>query len=336
MANKKPYQLQSTKHFIRNFLRINNSREFLVFIFFLFVAFVFWYLMTMSNEYEMTYSPALKLQNVPDKMIVTDPLPENIDITLRDRGDKLVEYKARGRFNELTIDYNQFVNNKGRTAIYGSELNKLISSKLSSSTQIVSISIDTLEYYVASAYGKKVPVKVAGRIEANSQHGIQRISIIPDSVTVYATSSYLDSLKAVYTTKVHYVGLTDSISETLKLATEVRGIKFEPTEILLKAAVSPYVTKTIEVPINGYLFPYGTSLKTFPSKAKVMFRISLEDYNKVTEEDLPIQIHYSQVKDNHSGKVEVHLATKPEYIHNIKIEPKEVDYLLEINALSNT
>ena len=332
MPKQQPRQLEATKRFIRNFLRINNSREFFVFLFFLLVAFIFWYLTTMTGEYEMEYSPKLRLKNVPKELMVIEPLPERIDVVLKDRGDKLVEYKARGKFKELVIDYGQYPNVAGRTAIYGKELPKLIEAQLSSSTQVVSLSLDTLQFYVAPSRGVKVPVRVKGRVEADGQHGIHRISVVPDSVTVYAPSSYTDSLKAVYTPEVHYVGLTDSVSETLTLGAR-RGVKYVPAEVQLHVAVSPYVSKSVDVPISGYLFPYGVSLKTFPSNAKVTFRISLEDYSMVTEKDFELQIHYTQIQDNPSGKVIPRLVTQSDKVYNVKVEPAEVDYLLEVNAL---
>ncbi|MBR6601619.1 MAG: hypothetical protein IKK87_07210 [Bacteroidaceae bacterium] len=331
MPKRQPRQLEATKRFIRNFLRINNSREFLVFLFFLLVAFIFWYLTTMTGEYEMEYSPKLRLKNVPDGILVVEPLPEQFDIVLRDKGDKLVEYKARGKFKELVIDYRHYTHTQGHTAIYGKELYKLIASHLSSSTQVVSMSLDTLQYYVAPSRGVKVPVRAKGRIEADGQYGIHRINMTPDSVTVYAAPSYTDSLKVVYTPEVHYVELTDSVSKTLTLNT-CRGVKYVPSEVQLHVAVSPYVTKSVEIPISGYLFPYGVSLKTFPSKAKVSFRISLEDYAKVTEKDFALQVHYAQIQDNPSGKVALRLETHSDNVYNIKVEPAEVDYLLEANA----
>lgn len=331
--SKDQHQLQKTKRFIRNFLRVKNSGEFLIFLFFLLVAFVFWYLMTMTNEYEMTFSPKLRLENVPNDMVVIESLPERIDVVLKDKGDKLVEYKARGLFHELLIDFRQYTNVKGAAAIYGAELNKLISSKLALSTQVVSVSVDTLQYYVASSRGVKVPVKIAGRIEADNQFGIQRVSIEPDSVTVYASSAYLDSLKFVYTPTLYYDGLTDSVSEVIMLDAGIHGVKYEPSEVCLSVAVSPYVTKVVEVPIDGYLFPYGMSLKTFPSKATIVFRVSLDDYGKVSEDDFILQVHYSQVQDNSSGKVGIRLVSFPDCIHNVRVEPDEVDYLIELNAL---
>lgn len=332
MARKQPHRLQSTKQFVRNFLRINNSREFLIFLFFLFISFVFWYLMTMTGEYEMKYSPKLTLQNVPEEMMVIEPMPERIDILLKDKGDKLVEYRARGLFKELVVDFKQYSNVMGRTAIYGKELHKLVSMHLASSTQIVSLSLDTLQCYVASARGVKLPVHVNGCIEADAQYGVNRISIYPDSVMVYAPLAYLDSLSSVHTPYVHYVGLTDSVSEMLQLEEFKRGVKYVPSEVLLNVAVSPYVTKTLEVPITGYLFPYGISLKTFPSRAKVSFRVSIEDYGKITEKDFALQVHYTQIQSNTLGKVGMRMKVLSDKVHDVKVEPSEVDYLLEVDA----
>jgi hypothetical protein len=333
MTEKRTQRLLNTKQFVRNFLRINNSREFLIFLFFLFMSFVFWYLMTMTGEYEMKFSPKLRLKNLPKEVILIEPLPDHIDVVLRDKGDKLVEYRARGRFKELVVDFAQYSNVMGRTAIHGKELEKLVGGNLASTTQIVSLSLDTLQCYVASAKGVKVPVQVNGRVEANHQYRINRVSVYPDSVTVYAPSAYLDSLSAVYTPRVDYIDLTDSVNEVLTLGTQQRGIRYVPSDVVVSVAVSPYVTKTLEVPVTAYLFPYGMSLKTFPSKAKVAFRVSLEDYSLITEKDFALQVHYTQIQNNHSGKVELHPTVFSDKVYDVKVEPSEVDYLLELNVL---
>ena len=333
MAKKEPLQLQGTKRFIRNFLRINDSREFLMFLFFLLISFVIWYLTTMDNVYEMKYTLKLELKNLPETMIVTEPLPKEMEVVLKDKGDKLVEYKARGRYKSIQIDYGQYPSTAGRTAIYGSELNKLLSTGLASSTEIIYTSLDTLQYYVAEARGVKLPLRMQGKIVANRQYVIDRVSINPDTVTVYAAKQITDTMTAVYTPYVKLVELTDSVQQTLVLGGKERGIRYVPSEAQLNVSVSPYVTKSVQVPIVGYMFPYGHQLKTFPSKATVTFRVSLEDFRKVTEEDFRIQVHYAQIRDNASGKVELRLANMPDNITDVTIEPTEADYLVEINPL---
>ena len=44
---------------------------------------------------------------------------------------------------------------------------------------------------------------------------------------------------------------------------------------------------------------------------------------------------YAQVRDNALGKVALRLNHVPENITDVVIEPAEVDYLIEVNALSS-
>lgn len=333
MAKQQPHHLEQTKQFLRNFLRINDAGEFLVFLFFLFVAFIFWYLMTMNHEYEMTYNVRLELKNVPENVLITEPLPEEMKVVLKDRGDKLVEYKARGKMKSLALDYRHYSHAMGRTAIYGLELEKLLEDKLSSSTQIVSTSLDTLKYYAADARGVKLPVRLRGTVTADRQHVVERIRLYPDSVTVYATPRMTDTMTAVYTPYVKYTELADSVAQVLQLENGVWGVRYEPSEVQLRVGVSPYVMKSVQVPVEGYMFPYGQQLKTFPSKVKVSFRISLDDFRGVTEKDFRILVRHSQIRDNVSGKVALSLDAMPDNVTDIVIEPVEVDYLIEMNTM---
>ena len=334
MAKKVPHHLEQTKQFIRNFLRINDAREFLVFLFFLLAAFIFWYLTTMNHEYEMTYTVKPELKNMPDNVLITEPLPREMKVVLKDKGDKLVEYKARGRLKSLSVDYHQYTHSMGRTAIYGAELNKLLHSKLASSTQIVAVMPDTLQYYAADARGVKLPVRLRGVVEADRQHAIEEITIVPDSVTVYAARQMTDTMTAVYTPYVRHEGLADSVKQALRLGNGEWGVRYAPSEVVLKVGVSPYVRKSVQVPVEGYMFPYGQQLKTFPSKVTVSFRVSIDDYRKVTEQDFKIRVRHSQIRDNALGKVTLVLDEMPDNVTDVVIEPTEVDYLIEMNTLS--
>jgi hypothetical protein len=331
MAKKQPQHLEQTKQFVRNFLRINDAKEFLMFLFFLLAAFVFWYLTTMNQEYEMSYSVKTELKHLPNDVILTEPMPKVVKVVLKDRGDKLVEYKARGKMETLDIDYRQHART-GRTAIYGAELEKLLRSKLASSTEIVSVTPDTLLYYAAEARGVKLPVRWQGRIEADRQYVIEQVRLVPDSVVVYAAKQLTDTMTAVYMPIVEHVGLTDSLKLLLAPGREMWGVRYEPDAVEMNVAVSPYVVKRVQVPVEGYMFPYGQELKTFPSKVEVAFRVSLDNFREVTEEDFKILVRHVHIRDNNSGKVAISLDEMPDNVTDIVIEPTEVDYLIEMNA----
>lgn len=303
-----------------------------MFLLFLFVAFIFWYLVTMNNEYEMKYKVKLELKHLPENLIVIDPLPKEMTVVLKDRGEKLVEYKALGRMKTLVVDYRQHANVMGHTLIYGANLHKMLSAGLASSTDIVSTSLDTLQFYVANARGVKLPVRWQGAVSADRQFAIEQVRVVPDSVMVYAVSQITDTMTAVYAPPIRLVGLTDSVCHVMDLAQGKRGVRYVPSEVALEVAASPYVVKSVQVPVEGYMFPYGQQLKTFPSKVNVRFRVSLSDFREVTEKDFKIRVRRNQLNDNASGKVSLCLDEMPDNVTDVVIDPSEVDYLIETDV----
>ena len=184
----------------------------------------------------------------------------------------------------------------------------------------------------ADARGVRLPVRLRGVVAADRQHVVEEVRLIPDSVTVFATHQYTDTMTAVYTPYVRYEELADSVRQELPLGSGEWGVRYEPSAVLLSARVSPYVSKSVQVPVEGYMFPYGQQLKTFPSKVKVTFRVSLDDFREVSEQDFRILVRHSQIHDNASGKVALMLDEMPENVTDVVIEPVEVDYLIEMNT----
>ena len=56
---------------IRSFLLSRNSREFLIFLFFVFVSFCFWLLQILNDDYETEFSIPLRMKNVPNNVVLS-------------------------------------------------------------------------------------------------------------------------------------------------------------------------------------------------------------------------------------------------------------------------
>ena len=67
MFEKKNIRVQylRTLEKIRSFLLSKKSREFLIFLFFALVAFCFWLLQVLNDDYEAELSSSLRMKNVP-------------------------------------------------------------------------------------------------------------------------------------------------------------------------------------------------------------------------------------------------------------------------------
>ena len=77
---------------IRNFLLSAKSREFLIFLFFVFVSLCFWFLQTMKTRNQTEFKIPVRLKNVPKEVVMTSELPDEIRVKVEDRGTVLLNY----------------------------------------------------------------------------------------------------------------------------------------------------------------------------------------------------------------------------------------------------
>ena len=109
-----------------------------------------------------------------------------------------------------------------------------------------------------------------------------------------------------------------------------RGIKFVPASVEMVFPVDIYTEKTVEVPLRGVNFPAGKVLRAFPSKVSVTFQVGLSRFNKITESDFHINVSYEELlKLGSDKKYTVKLKSVPKGVNQIRINPEQVDFLIE-------
>ena len=101
--NIRIYYLKTLER-IRSFLLSRNSREFLIFLFFVFVSFCFWLLQVLNDDYETEFSIPLRLKNVPSDVVLTSELPDELRIGVKDRGTVLANYMLGQTFYPIVVD----------------------------------------------------------------------------------------------------------------------------------------------------------------------------------------------------------------------------------------
>ena len=77
---------------IKDFLLSDKSREFLIFLFFFFIASGFWLLQTLNNDYETEFSIPVRLKGVPNNVVITSEPPSELHIRVKDKGTMLLNY----------------------------------------------------------------------------------------------------------------------------------------------------------------------------------------------------------------------------------------------------
>ena len=327
--NRKDIRLYCTSLItrIRSFLLSKSSKEFLVFLFFVFIAFVFWLFQVLNENYEGQISMKLDLKNVPDNAVLTSELPSEIKVRLKDRGMVLMNYWLNS-VSSIPINFEDYEEQGNQVVVPQSALKQTIKNTLNQSTELVSIYPDTLFYIYATGEGKKVPVRLKGKVTVDPRYYIADIVYQPDSVMAYAPSGILDTITAAYTSSVVFDQIKDTTIQRVPLQ-RIKGVKFVPNynDIMLLADV--YSEKTLEIPVRGINFPADKVLRTFPSKVNVTFQVGLSHFRTVNPDDFFIAVSYEELIQGGKTKCTPHLKAYPKIIKHPRISPEEVDFIIE-------
>ncbi|MBR5542012.1 MAG: YbbR-like domain-containing protein [Bacteroides sp.] len=313
---------------IRSFLLAKKSREFLIFLFFVFVSFCFWLLQVLNDDYETEFSIPLRMKNVPENVVLTSDFPEELKIGVKDRGTVLVNYLLGQTLYPIIIDFEDYADKGNQIRIPSQVLNKRIVSQLNQSTKLSTIKPDTLELIYTRGQAKKVPVRLRGEVKAERQYYISDIIFSPDSVMVYAPKEILDTITAAYTEALYIEQMADTTRRRIGLM-PVKGARFTPSYDDITFLVDMYSEKMVEVPVQGINFPDDKVLRTFPSKIHVTFQIGLSQFKSVTENDFKVVVDYLKLSEEKNDKCKPVLIQSPLNVNHVRVSPQEIDYIIE-------
>lgn len=327
VENIKQFNLRISKQ-MKDFLLSEKSREFFIFLFFFLVAGGFWLLQTLNNDYEAEFAIPVRLRKVPDNIILTSEPASKLHISVKDKGTVLLNYMLGKSFYPVTIDFTEYLNEDSHVKIPASRFVNEVMGQMKASTQLLSIDPDTLEYIYSTGASKRVPVRLNGSLKADRQYFFSDTLFQPDSVTAYAPEFMLDTIHAAYTQYVALENISDTIYQQLLLQAQ-RGVKLVPSSIQMILPVDIYTEKTVEVSLQGVDFPIDKTLRAFPSKVQITFQVGVSRFRDITADDFHINVSYEELQSLGTNKYTVKLQNIPQGVSHVRINPEQVDFLIE-------
>ena len=304
------------------------SKQFLIFFFFLTLSAAFWFFEVLNETGEREFEVPVEVRGVPSGVILTDEVPKSVRVVLRDKVAMLLNYRYAQSPGPLVIDFGRVANNSGHVRLMGNDLGKQLAGTLSPGTQIVSIRPDTIDFFYNYGLYKRVPVKLRGAIQTETGYELTGTRLLPDSVTVYASNTMLESITAAYVRPNYLRNITDST--TLELAIEpVKGAKFVPAKVNLRIFVDRMVEKRVKVPIRTVGFPADRELLPIPQEVEVAFYVPMGRYRSIDADDFSVAVHYRDLPTDGSTRCPLRVDRSPEGSSRIRIFPGEVEYVIE-------
>lgn len=315
---------------ISNFLFNKTNREFLIFLFFLFISGVFWLLLTLNETYEQEITVPVRYTNIPEGAVMTSDETDTLHVTVRDRGITLLAYLYKKTASTLHVDFMRYAGENGTGTVSSSELLKLINNSLPASSTPISVKPDGLTFFFNYGEQKIVPVRWTGDVTPDKLYFLSGTYYSQDSIRIFASPRMLDSIQMVYTEPIKINNLRDSISFRCNLQ-KIKGVKMVPDNITVSFSTDILTDLSFEeVPIVGINMPKGKILRTFPAKVRVNFVAGLKKYQGMSTNDFVVVADYNDIiRDATSTECEIWIQKKPEGLSNVTLSTNKVEYLIE-------
>jgi hypothetical protein len=145
------------------------NRDVVVFAFFLFLAFIFWYLNSLGKESEAGIKLPVIYTGIPKERVISDDPQVWLNLYLKGTGTSIMKLKFKREKSPVTIDiskvsYKRVPGSRGSDYyIVTSVLAKSLTIQLRSGCEITSIKPDTLFFTLAKAADKPVNEGSNGR-----------------------------------------------------------------------------------------------------------------------------------------------------------------------------
>jgi YbbR domain-containing protein len=311
---------------------IHLNRRVITFLICLLISVFFWSLMTLAKEYSITVRFPVDYVNLPTDKVVSNNLPETVDIEIRAKGFNLLAYKFRQRHETIAIDINDAkpLNNKNVYFLLSNSRTDKITSQFSNDIHVLRINPDTMFINFNKKVSKLVPVKCNLSLLFNKQYNLtDSISIEPQYITVAAEAEVINKIDFVETQPVTLQNI--SSSKTIKLpvikAPDFKHVEFSNMFVKATINVTKYTETSLDLPVEIENLPPGYTFKAFPDKVGVKFNVAFKNYEKITPSDFRAVVDYKKI-DQESNKLKVQLVKLPAGIRNVKLVTEKVEYII--------
>jgi YbbR domain-containing protein len=314
--------MQSIFNF-NKFIDMMKKNIYVVVIAVLFSA-LLWGSISLTNNYITTIELPIRITNFPEGYATATALPEKIDIKVRGQGWKLVylnlnadaEYRissGRDRGRRFVNLYNYVLENQW----------------LTSGVDVISIYPDTLSFIVERVEEKRVQVRPDIKLNYKKGYGLaDRITLTPDSITIYAPASLLKEINVVTTEQVELNNLDSRLSREVAVK-EIPGVTFPERTISVNLDVQRIMEKSFEnINVEVRDIPGDRDVVLLPGKITVGIRGGIDVIAKTRPEDFTAYVQYRDVVLDTLGSIKPRF-TYPDNTQLIFTKPERLRYVIK-------
>ena len=292
---------------------------------FLLASVFIWLLINLSKEYTTEVTISTVYTNLSIKKTIIDIPVKEIPLLVKGSGFKLITTSLSN--NPIMLDLEK-INNKKDTDYYflTNKLQSEIKDQLKSGIELISIKTDTIPLKIGTLHSKKVPLKTALDITFQLGHDLATPIIIKPATVLISGEQSL--LKKINSLSLEDISL-ENISESAKINAVInvpKNVKTDITYAEINIVIDKFTEGEIEVPILVKNAPKGINI--FPKKVKIIYKVGLNNFNKINANLFEVICDYNQVKNNGTSYLTPQVIKYPGAVTLVRTAPEKIDFLI--------
>lgn len=292
------------------------------------LAATFWLIHALNRNYKYTLSIPVKFINLPSNKVIVGELPDQLEVTIKASGLKLLFISFQSVSTELCIDFNTLKTNAKSQAYAISNGNFNLKNTIHFDVEVIKIRPDTLFFSLNKGKSKMVPIKAILQAECLPGYAIvSKPALIPSYVSVTGDSTEVNAIDTVYTSSTTLKGIHQNYKSIISLKKTASNINYQPNNVELSFEVDRLVETSVKVPITIMNQETNHAIRLLPSFVTVTYLVSMRDYDNINASSFKAMVNYHQIKQQ-KKMLDVMLTVTPSGINIIKTEPNTVSYLI--------
>lgn len=309
---------------MKNFKKIPKT-----FISFLVASFLIWFLITFSKEYTTVITYAVNYKNIPQNKLLQETPINNIDITVKASGFKILRSKFKNKKIQLEASK---LKRKGHSKFYfltKSQVTK-IQKQLLFGVELKEILQDTIYLNLGILTSKRVAIKP--NLEINYHVGydlLNEIKISPDSIVISGPEAQVKKIDYLELSELKLNDVKSNFLEEVSVLKLNNNFKYSAQKITISGNVDKFTEGKLQIPFTTKNLPKNINLTTLSEKVEVIFVVALSNFSKISEASFKVECDYLISEKNNLGYLIPKVILEPVFIKSVKIIPKKIDFLIQ-------
>lgn len=287
--------------------------------------------MNLSKKETTTINYQVNYKDLPQNRVFEKEPIKEIPLKVNGTGFKLISANFSKKSIDLKADKLK-VKRTGETYLLPNQQLKFIENQLYSGLKLQSSSYDTIYLQLGLLSSKKVPVLADSKINFDLGYDLANpIKFSPDSVLVSGPDLQLSTINSIKTKEILFENLATSkkFRSTLVLPSNNDKLKISHDFVDVEIEVDKFTEGEFLVPFEIENLPYGTKINTFPKKVKLIYKVGLSNFNKISPELFKVVCDYRASKENDLSYLIPKIETSPSLVKSARVTPNKIDFLIQ-------